>query len=250
MLEADRSDESERDESLQSILNWVPNAVASDDYELVVTADAPAALVDDEGYSLQDAVGETISVLEASQVDARVLIDPYRILVGSFDAATVTDGLNATTEGSVGAFDRIVDDHGTEHAVRDGEAIVRTIGSSVDGLTLESIVDAREGSDSLVEKNSVFKRLSNKVSTDTYVEISLTPSNDEWRGFGIGYEIAPEQSTATVAIVLTTEGRGLDDERIRGFLEFLFGPTDVTLDDLERNADLVTARAPIPTDEI
>ena len=242
-------DESERDVDPTTALNRVPHAAASDDRELSVTVDAPAALVGVDSYSLRESVDETVSGLEASRVDGRAMVSSYRLLVGSFDAADVTERLDATREGTVGSFDRFVEDDGTTHAVDDGEAILRTVGQSDDIVSLESIVDASGGSDRLIEQHSVAERLVGQVSTDAHVEVSLTPSNEEWRGSAVGYEIGSEESTATLAMVLTDTGRNLEDESVRDRLAFLF-PGDLDTDDLERDADLVTARTPIPTDDI
>ncbi|MFP9192411.1 hypothetical protein [Natronosalvus vescus] len=242
-------DESDRDVDPTTALNRIPNAAVSDDRELYITADAPAALVDVDDYALREAVGESVSGIEASRVDARAMIDPYRILVGSFDAADVTELLEVTRDGTVGSFDRVVEDDGTAHAVGEDEAILRTVGQSDDTISLESIADASDGSDRLLEHHSVVERLCDQISTDTHVEMSLTPSNDEWHGFGVGYEVDSEESTATLVMVLTDAGRGLEDDAVRDRFAFLF-PGDLATDDIERNADLVTARTAIPTNDI
>lgn len=241
--------ENESDADSEEYTAWIP---VSDEVPSSVRADAPAELIDVDDYSLHGSVGGRVAGIDATEIEKRVDIGPYTALSGDITADETSEELDLDGDGSYGGYERFTDDHGRDFAVRDGRAVLQTLGSDGDEELFEAIVDARERNEErLVEANDEFGRLAEAITVHDRVDIGLTPDVDLWRGVGIGYEVAASRSTFDGAIAFTEEATAaeLTTDAIGDRIEVFFG-VDIVEIETARSGRVVTATGDVVTESI
>lgn len=208
--------------------DWIPTVDApSASFSAVRHADIAAVDGLPEGFLQEEVLG-----VPAEDVDQEITLDRARVLEGSFDAATVRDGVEAEDvtlqqDGEYQGYQRYA------FAETDGVTVGLGDGTAVLAPTdlFERLVDANRGdAERLVDANEDFELLVDELGVADVVTGTVLVDGDTdepRRADGQRVDIRESDSERTHVVVFATES-GVDEEGVRADYAERAGASNVT----------------------